>query len=136
MVAMPVAVRAHLTPAVRLDQALDANSIEGFAMSVDGDRMTVFSEVDVSGAWVLSTRTVNPDGTTFTGPVDTTKCGFHASSPDECQQWLGTLGLRQEARYIPESRFWALQFTEAGLFLGMALLLGAGSFWWLRRRLS
>jgi hypothetical protein len=131
MAAMPLAVRAHLSTPVRLNQALDVEHIGGLSMSRDGTRVQVFAEVEVPGAWVLSNRTVTPSGAEFTGP-----CPQVGDTPDTCRQSLGALGLRQEASYIPESRFWPLQFAEAGLFLGLALLLGSGCFWWVRRRLS
>ena len=39
-------------------------------------------------------------------------------------------------RYQPESRFWAFQWYETGLFLGLAVVLAASCLWWVQRRLD
>jgi hypothetical protein len=38
--------------------------------------------------------------------------------------------------YQPESRFWPLQLTETGLFVGLAAILILFAAWWTRRRTS
>jgi hypothetical protein len=38
--------------------------------------------------------------------------------------------------YQPASRYWAFQSYETAIFLGLAVILGAFCFWWMRRRLS
>ncbi len=40
------------------------------------------------------------------------------------------------AVYQPASRFWIFQGIEAGIFVGLALVLGAAALWWLSHRLS
>jgi hypothetical protein len=44
--------------------------------------------------------------------------------------------MRQSLTFHPASQFWALQWTETGIFVGLALLLVGFSFWWLRRGAS
>jgi hypothetical protein len=53
-----------------------------------------------------------------------------------CLTRLDSLGYRQLLVYQPAGRFWALQWAETGLFLGVSALLAAFCFWWTRRRLS
>ena len=36
--------------------------------------------------------------------------------------------------YQPASRYWAFQSIETGIFLLLALLAGAGCYWWVVRR--
>jgi hypothetical protein len=35
---------------------------------------------------------------------------------------------------MPASHYWTLQAIESAIFLALAGLLAAASFWWLRRR--
>ena len=54
------------------------------------------------------------------------------NSPWILKTWSG----RQHAwwRYIPVSRFWPMQFIEAGWLLVLAIALGAATVWLVRRR--
>jgi hypothetical protein len=38
--------------------------------------------------------------------------------------------------YQPISRYWGFQWYEMSIYLVLALLLAAFSWWWVRRRLS
>jgi hypothetical protein len=38
--------------------------------------------------------------------------------------------------YQPASRYWTFQWYEMAIFLALALILTAISFWWIRRRLT
>lgn len=135
VVSMPLAVRAHLVPAVRLNGPLDLSRVAQFRMQEPSGRMDVVSGVVPKGAWVLTNQTISPDGSLFTGPGDPQHCG-PAAPPHECLDWAGTLGLRQHLVYQPDSHFWALQWTEAGIFVAAALLLAGFCFAWTRRRLA
>lgn len=42
----------------------------------------------------------------------------------------------QRVTYQPTSNFWALQWTETGIYLGLALSLGLLCVWWTRRCLT
>jgi hypothetical protein len=134
MVAMPLGLRAQLVTPVHLVRPLGADDFHHISMSGGSTDIHAYGDVDVAGAWVLSNRTITSDGKEFTGPADTTVCGIHAASPGGCMQWLAAKGLRQDAWYVPASRFWTLQWREAGLFLALAALLGASCFWWVRRQ--
>ena len=53
-----------------------------------------------------------------------------------CVDRLSAEGYRQQLVYQPASRFWALQWAETGLFVGLSALLAWFSLWWVRRRLT
>ena len=133
VVAMPLWVRAHLVPAQHETIALDPQNIMGISISPNSGTINVIGG-QIEGAWTVGNRTITSDGTTFTGPVDLTTCGPDGSQV-KCQEWLGSLGLRQEVLYHPGSHFWPLQWAEAGVFIGLAALLAAFCFWWIRHRI-
>lgn len=132
---MPTVVRAHLVPPVHKTVALDTQHLNGFGMSDNGSRMRVFGSYEEPGAWVLSNKTVKPDGTEFTGPANLQACNRDAS-PRDCLNWLSTLNLKQSVTYHPAGDFWPLQWVETGLFGGLAVLMALFCFWWVRRRLA
>ncbi len=47
-----------------------------------------------------------------------------------------TASFHQVLTYQPASRFWTFQWIEMTIFIVLALLLGAFSYWWVRRRLA
>ncbi len=51
------------------------------------------------------------------------------------QRCIDSFHLRQVITYQPPSRYWPLQWSEAAIFVALAVALGAGCVWWLRRRL-
>ena len=50
------------------------------------------------------------------------------------QRHLSTLGLWQQAEYVPAERFRTVQWREAAVVLALTALLTGLAFWWLRRR--
>jgi hypothetical protein len=52
------------------------------------------------------------------------------------QECVNKLHIRQVLTYQPLSRYWAFQWYETALFLGLAFVLAGLCFWWIRRRLS
>jgi hypothetical protein len=130
--AMPLWVRAHLVAAEHETIPLDAQNIQG--LSIHNGQTIDVSGRDIEGAWTVGNRTISSDGTTFTGPADPTKCGPDGS-PNKCHEWLASLDLRQDLLYHPSSHFWPLQWAETGIFIGLAALLTAFCFWWIRHRI-
>jgi len=127
-------VRAHLVAASQSIQPLDLSTFD--ALMIDqNSQVTVLGSENVPGAWILSNQTITPTGKVFSATADLEVCGMDAL-PNACEEWLGTLGLRQELTYHPADHFWSLQWVEAGIFVGVALLLTAFCFWWTRRRLT
>jgi hypothetical protein len=134
-VSMPLWIRARLIPTSHATPALDTSSIDGFTIGGPDNQVRVLGRDGVPGAWILSNQTITPTGHVFTGPADPQSCGGNGS-PKACLDWVGTLGLRQDITYQPASHYWPLQWTETGIFLGVALLLAGFCFWWTRRRLT
>lgn len=132
--AMPLWVRAHLIPARHDIIPLSTENLRGLSIHDEGGAMTVVG-ADVADAWTVSNRAITAAGAEFTGPADPTACGLQAS-PVKCEEWIGSLGLRQDLVYHPGSHFWPLQWAEAGLFIGLAAVLAAFCFWWIRRRIA
>ncbi len=51
------------------------------------------------------------------------------------QRCIDSFHLRQLVAYQPPSRYWPLQWSEAAIFVVLAVALGAGCVWWVRLRL-
>lgn len=132
-VVMPLWVRPHLMEPVRTEAPLDFESVRSFGLHPDG-QVRILGEVNEPGAWVLTNRTVTPDGQLFTGPSDPRFCG-REQGPRECLRSFASLNLQQEVTYQPASRFWTLQWYETTLFLAVTALLAGFCSWWVRRRL-
>ena len=100
--------------------------------------MTVKGPSD-TGAWVLSSQTVDASGHTVDSIPVSTSAGpcapsQHGISP--CLAEIKRLGYRQQLTYQPSSRFWPFQWYETGIYTALALSLAGFCFWWIRRRLS
>ena len=92
-----------------------------------------------AGAWVLSTSFVNGRGQDLGS-------GFPVNElPADCRavllkgkgvngRCLASHGFHQLVTYQPDSRFWAFQGMEAGIFLVLALALVGFAWWWVRSR--
>jgi hypothetical protein len=129
--AMPNWVRPHLITPAQSSVAFNASNLTG--LSVGNGTVTVTGAVNKPGAWVLSNQTDTAAGHVFHGPVPSA-CSSDTQSFRACQDALGRLHLRQVVTYQPASRYWALQWYETALFIGLAVVLTGFCFWWIRRR--
>jgi hypothetical protein len=59
---------------------------------------------------------------------------FNVNDPWVLGTWSTGHGHTIWTRYIPVSRFWPMQFIEAGWLLALSVLLGAATVWLVRRR--
>ena len=125
-------IRAHLIAPLRESFAITPNVIDGIE-TTNGNKMFVTAAVNKPGAWIISNQTVDAAGHPFTGPP-THAC--QGGSLQACNASIGALHLRSLVSYQPASRFWELQWTEAAIFLALAVLLGWFCTWWVRRRMT
>ncbi|MFG1946220.1 ABC transporter permease [Nonomuraea sp. NPDC048826] len=146
--AMPMLVRPHLmTPATGAFELGEVN-VDGIGVSRD-ENQTVHVQLSPAvpghaGAWVLSSRLVDPSGRTIpdddpgSGVTISTTSGPCAPSGgmDGCLAEINRLGYRQQATYQPLDRFWPFQWIETGIYALLTAGLTGLCFWWIRRRLS
>jgi hypothetical protein len=134
VISMQEWIRAHLVAVSHAINPLDTSSLDTLNIGA-GNQLTVVASAHLRGAWVLSNQTITTTGQLFTGPANPQYCGPDAA-PQACTDWVGSLGLRQDLTYHPANHFWPLQWTEAGIFIAIAVLLAGFCFWWTRRRLT
>ena len=91
------------------------------------------------GAWIISSGAVSAAGQPVATPAACDPAlsrALGASGPASWNNCLASHGVRVAMSYQPVSRYWALQLTETGLFLVLALALAGLCFWQLGRRRS
>jgi ABC-type transport system involved in multi-copper enzyme maturation permease subunit len=151
-VVAPSLIRPHLMAPTDLYVTASAENVRGFMLTGPESDPEV-KQIEVAsgsvGAWKLYDRTVDKAGKEVnTLPSWAISCapapppgapGQEQISPAErngCFQRLADEGYRQHIKYFTADKFWALQWREFGLFLGLAVLLCGFSFWRIRRDLS
>jgi ABC-type transport system involved in multi-copper enzyme maturation permease subunit len=92
-----------------------------------------------SSPWMLSTWYAGPGGKPASqSVVDQVLSLFpHNGAPvvkESLAQAFAQHGITEWWRYVPVSRFWPMQFFEAGWLLILSTLLIAGTIWLVRRR--
>jgi ABC-type transport system involved in multi-copper enzyme maturation permease subunit len=92
-----------------------------------------------AGAWVLSSDMVNGQGQNLGAGWDFSQipaaCGSAFPGGKGLNgPCLSAHGFHQILTYQPDSRFWAFQGIEAGIFLALAVVLVGFTFWWVRSR--
>ena len=92
-----------------------------------------------AGAWVISSDMVNGNGQNLGAGWDFNQlpaaCGSSFPGGKGLNgPCLSAHGFHQILTYQPDSRFWAFQGMEAGIFLVLAVVLVGFTFWWVRTR--
>ncbi|MBS2549304.1 hypothetical protein KGQ19_20785 [Catenulispora sp. NL8] len=126
--AVPTWIRPDLvTPVARTGPVLTASAFQPAQFGTEG-QVTV--PVDIPGAWIVTDRTVKPDGHSFS-MLGASQCSDLAmAQTDDC---LAQQDLRQVVRYQPANRFWEFQGIETAMLLGASMVLAAGGVLWLRK---
>ncbi|MER5830858.1 transporter [Streptomyces sp. NPDC002130] len=139
-IVVPMWIRSHLAAADRTTVPIEP---DGAPISVQDEAGQIIAHLDeVPGAWVTSQQTLNAAGQPAPVPSSFPDCLRTESGPPTLQQFegciadLGALGYKQQVTYQPAGNFWALQWAETGLYLGLALALAGFCAWWIRRRVT
>ncbi|MEV4896074.1 ABC transporter permease [Nonomuraea sp. NPDC055795] len=151
---VPLLARPHLQPPVTSAFQLSQENVDVFGLPRDGTSPRVALDNAIpghTGAWVLSSRLVDPAGRPMISddagtliPVSVTSgpCAPPSMAApgeggmDGCLAEVNRLGYRQQATYHPFARFWTFQAIETGAYALLTLGLAGFCFWWIRRRLS
>jgi hypothetical protein len=132
--AAPFVLREHLTTPIVTTAPLSGDTIDHLMMHSSGV-MDVYGDAPDDTSWVIRNDTLTVTGQVFRGPVNWTACGPQADR-SACPRWLDSQHLRQRLSYIPDNRFWALQWRELGVLVAISLALAAFCGWWIRRRVN
>ncbi|MHA5049388.1 transporter [Streptomyces sp. SD15] len=138
-IVVPLWIRPHLAATDRTTVPIEP---DGAPISIQEGAKQIVAHPEVPGAWVTSQQTLNAAGQPVSVPSSFADCLHTESGPPALQQFerciadLGALGYKQQVTYQPAGNFWALQWAETGLYLGLALALTGFCAWWIRRRLT
>jgi hypothetical protein len=145
-VATPMLLQQHLLTAERITTTITADNLRGLMISgdpADGpvEVVELHVRIDSPGAWVTDNVTLDPSGAVAeTLPEWVEKCGGPPGQETEagaaCYARLADEGYQQRIDYFPASRFWPMQWMEAGILLGVAAVLAGFCFWRIRRDLT
>jgi ABC-type transport system involved in multi-copper enzyme maturation permease subunit len=137
-------VRPYLIGPAHLDMPLASNrGLVGFGGDSSGATVLAFSP-HIANAWVYSTQIVDAAGRAPSSQLLNSYCpnigapGASLPSPTVFQTCIAQISAHFHlvVTYQPADRFWTLQWYETGIYIALAAVLAAVSFWWVRRRLS
>jgi len=140
-----------LTPLSEVASIKHAQNI-GFERTPNGMSFVV-GDASHPNALLVSNSIVGNHGGTVTSQWLKNNCRalFHFSPPpgkgghvttgvrpaafNDCMQKI-TASFHQVLIYQPPNRFWTFQWIEMSIYVVFAILLGAFSYWWVRRRIA
>ena len=151
IIVFPGWVRPHLIPPVQATSTLSPAAIANMPAvgAFDGHLAVVpGAPAAPAGAWIISSsQLTTPDGRDpasepagpCAGPAN--QLGSGPTPPgtgrgQACNDYIGSLHLRQTVAYQPASRYWAFQWAETAIYLAAAVALAGFSFWWINRNRS
>jgi hypothetical protein len=128
-VAMPLWIRPHLIPPERTVVS-GPSFVETAAVNLGS--LTASAVPGQPGAWIISSEAINAAGQPVSTIPDVCAPPPPAKAPDP-GQCMNSRGIREAITYEPVSRYWPVQWIEAGIFLALALVLAGFCFWRLGR---
>jgi ABC-type transport system involved in multi-copper enzyme maturation permease subunit len=132
-VVMSLWIRPRLITPVHTTSPLNIAALQATGVTGNG-RLQVIEPANIPGAWVYSSQIVTPAGQLASSEPATQACT--TGTGQACDAYIATLHLRQPVTYQPASRYWAFQWYETAIFLGLAVILAGICFWQIRRRRS
>ena len=133
-VVMRLWIRPHLITPVHTTTPLNIAALQETGVTGNG-RLQVIEPANIPGAWVFSSQIVTPAGQLASSEPATRACTT-VGAGQACDAYIARLHLRQVVTYQPASRYWAFQWYETAIFLGLAVILAGICFWQIRRRRS
>jgi hypothetical protein len=140
---MPVVVQAHLLTPQTLTTEITNENLRGLSMSgepgaADPKIGRIEIAIDKPGSWITRNVTLGPDGKVAEFlPAWAEACAPRpdrgGGEVDACFTRLADAGYRQEVKYLPASRYWALQGIETAILLALAAGAVGLCFWRIRR---
>lgn len=129
---VPLAIRPNLFPPEHTTQPLTAN-FSGVQSQGPGGRFALALDYLDSqpGAWIYSSRAVNAAGQ----PVSIMPAACVNPPNGDSMPCLASHGIAIAVTYQPTSRYWPIQWTETGTYLGLAVILAGFCYWRLGRRM-
>jgi hypothetical protein len=149
LLVMATWVRPHLLPAVSVQKPVASAGGFGFTTNASGTGLDFIVEPPaIHNAWVLLSSVVDSAGHPITAqfvksacpqlkPPPATPGVRHAPDETVFRNCVGKIAATYhiDIRYQPAGRYWIFQAMETGIFVVLALALGAFSVWWVRRRI-
>jgi hypothetical protein len=149
-------IRPHLMTPAHTSATFDSASNLGFEANGSSPLTFVAGPPHIPNAWVYSDRIVDKAGHAPTSqalhtfllrfcpnigvPPRQTPTGAQArpGNPEAFQACIAKLSAKfhETVTYQPAGRYWTFQSYETAIFLLLALILTAVSFWWIRRRVT
>jgi hypothetical protein len=128
-IAMTAWVRPHLIDPIHVTSAFKFTSGVEVGGAPGG---SLVARMAVPNAWIYSSPITNAAGQAVRSDLfDRGVCLQSRAATDAC-----AANLRQVLIYQPAGRYWAFQFWETTIFIGVALILAGFCVWWVRHRLG
>jgi hypothetical protein len=135
----PGIVRSHLIAPRRATAAVEVRALDDAVITHGGELIMPTSQpglsVSLSGAWVVSNKTITTSGHVFMLP-EVAACQNSSLTAPGCERWFASQHLRQVVSYVPASSFWPLQWFETAILLVLATGLGGLCTWRVRRLMT
>jgi hypothetical protein len=130
-------IRPHLMAPVHQTVPLTSAAVGSAGITSPNGPLIVTVDNGVRpGAWILSggQNAVDSAGNVVYGLGK--KLASAGVTPQNFRAAIARLDLHVQVVYQPAGRYWTFQWIETGIFVGLALVLLAFTFWWVRRSLS
>jgi hypothetical protein len=129
-------VRPHLIAPLHRVSTINGSSPLNMGETPGGFAVTATTRGVLQGDWVYSNQIVDKAGHSPTTAFIDRACPLgHASAQANYQTCATNLGAKFHLliTYQPESRYWAFQWYEIAIFIGLAAVVAGFCFVWIRR---
>ena len=135
-IVMPSAVRTHLMSPITVSVPYTAETMQhAHGFGINRDRGASINGYTMPGTWPQQSEAYvyNADGSRY--KVEQAQACMKGD-PDKDFACMAGQNLHFSYTYHPGSRYWPFQWIEFSIYLGLAVILAAGTFWWIRRRIN